>query len=240
MSKKKILFTGPNGRIGSQVMPMMRERYEVATFDLQPDADDPLAFQGDLQSIDALQEAMAGCEVVVHMAATSDEAPFEQLLPNNLVGAFNVLEAARLAGVKRVVFASTVQAIGYGLKRDGSDPFRADQLPRPGSVYGATKVWGEALGSLYHDKHKLEFIALRIGGFQPYDSDWLQKGIGKNIWLSPRDMFQLLWRAIETPGIGYAIVHGTSRVPLEEMSLQEARDLLGYEPEDDAEEYFAK
>ena len=249
MSRLKILFTGPSGRIGSQVVPPLRERYELATFDREADPNDPLAFAGDLgdaQSIEVLREAMAGCAAVVHMAATSDEAPFhEQLLPNNVAGTFNVLEAARQAGVKRVVYASSVQALGYSIRwrneaGEPAPPATADVLPRPGTVYGATKVWGEAIGRYYFDRHKIEFVALRIGAFQPYDSPWLSSGKAKNIWLSPRDMFQLLWRSIETPDGGYAIVHGTSRVPQEGMSLQEARDLLGYEPEDNADDFYSE
>lgn len=224
-------------------MPLLRERYEVATFDLKSDPDDPLSFQGDLQSIEPLRVAMDGCAAVVHMAATSDDAPFsDQILPNNIIGLYNVLEAARLAGVQRVVFASSVQAIGSAMKwREGeAKPFTADQMPLPGNAYGASKVWGEAMGHTYFGKHKLEFVAIRIGAFQPYDSDWLKEGRAKDIWLSPRDMFQLIWRSIETPDVGFAIVHGTSRVPNERMSLQEARDILGYEPEDNADDFFAK
>lgn len=222
---------------------MMRERYELATFDRESDPNDPLSFAGDLQSVEALQRAMEGCAAVVHMAATSDDAPFvEQVLPNNIIGMYNVLEAARLARVQRLVFASSVQAIGSGMKwQDKSTgPFTARMMPLPGNSYGASKVWGEAMGRTYFDKHKLEFVAIRIGAFQPYDSPWLKEGRAKDIWLSPRDMFQLLWRAIETPAVGYAIVHGTSRVPNERMSLREARELLGYEPEDNADDFFEK
>lgn len=243
MSRLRILFTGPGGRIGTQVVPLLRERYEVAAFDLHADPDDPLSFEGDLQSIEPLKAAMEGCSAVVHMAATSDDAPFvEQILPNNIIGFYNVLEAARQAGVKRVVFASSVQAIGSGMKwrEEGSKPFSADQMPLPSNAYGASKVWGEAMGRTFWDKHKQEFVAIRIGAFQPYDSDWLKEGRAKDIWLSPRDMFQLIWRSIETPDVGFAIVHGTSRVPRERMSLQEAHDILGYEPEDNADDYFQK
>ncbi len=243
MSLKRILFTGPSGRIGTHAVPLLREKYEVTTFDLKVDPDDALAFEGDLQSIEALQAAMQGCVAVVHMAATSDDAPFfEQILPNNIIGLYNVLEAARRAGVKRVIFASSVQAIGSALKwrAESAPPFSTDLMPLPGNAYGASKVWGEAMGRTYFDRHQQEFVAIRIGAFQPYDSDWLKKGHGKNIWLSPRDMFQLIWRAIETPAVGFAIVHGTSRVPNERMSLSEARELLGYEPEDNADDYFAK
>ena len=243
MSQKRILFTGPGGRVGRAVVPLLRERYEVATFDLEADASDPLSFAGDMQDIEVLKAAMANCVAVVHMAATSDDAPFpEPLVPNNVVGLYNVLEAARQAGVKRVVWASSVQAIGSAMRGrgEGAPPFSAEETPRPGNMYGVTKVWGETLGRYFFDKFEQEVVAIRIGAFQPYDSDWLKEGRAKDIWLSPRDAAQLFWRSIETPGVGFAIVHGTSRVPQERMSLQEARDILGYEPEDNADDFFAK
>jgi uronate dehydrogenase len=248
----KILWTGTTGRIGREIGPWMRERYDLRTFDLEPNPQSPQAFAGDMQDVQVLEKAMENCGAVVHLAATSDEAPFhDQLLPNNIVGTFNVLEAARLAGVGRVVFASSVQAVdgNMWLGRKPGTPreewgeqraVRATDVPRPGTVYGATKVWGETLGRMHYDRHGMEFVSLRIGAFQPYNSDWFKEGRARDIWLSPRDMFQLLWRAIETPNVGYAIVHGTSRVPHERMSLEEAREVLGYVPEDNAEDFFAK
>jgi uronate dehydrogenase len=239
MPLQRILFTGPSGRIGTPVVPLLRAKFEVATFDLHADPSDTLAFEGDLQSIEVLESAMQGCAAVVHMAATSDEAPFhDQLLPNNIVGTYNVLEAARKASVPRVVFASSIQAIGRGMEENV--PYTADILPRPSTVYGATKVWAETLGRWFFDRHQIEFVAIRIGAFQDYDSDWLKEGKAKDIWLSPRDMAQLITRAVETPNVGYAIVHGTSRVPCEKMSLSEARDILGYEPQDNADDYYQK
>ena len=83
-------------------------------------------------------------------------------------GVFNVLEAARLENVRRVVFASSIQAVGLN-GRGSSEATGVEMLPRPNSMYGATKVWGETLGRYYHDKYGLEFIALRLGAFEPYE-----------------------------------------------------------------------
>ena len=242
MSQLQVLATGTTGRVGSQITPLLRQRYKLRTYDLEanPDVEDAIA--GDIADFDALKNAMNGCHAVLHFAATSDEAPFmDELLPNNMVGVYNVLEAAHQSGVKRVVFASSVQAIGRNLhRRDESyAALQEDEVARPSSLYGATKVWGETLGRYYHDRHGLEFVALRIGAFQPYDSSWLQKDHCRDIWLSPRDMFQISWRAIETPDVGYAIVHATSQPPREVMSLDSARRILGYEPEDIADDFYA-
>lgn len=238
MSKLKVLLTGSLGRIGPHLTAPFSQQYDLRTYDLKADESQPDSFRGDLQDIEELKRAMTDCDVVVHLAATSDEAPFvEQLVPNNVVGVYNVFEAARQSGVRRIVFASTCQTCSFKWReREKVSPL---DPPRPSSLYGATKVLGEAMGRWFHDKHGLEFIAIRIGAFQPYDSEWLHKGWGKDIWLSPRDCVQLFSLAIEKPDVGYAIVNGTSRTVIERMSLDETRAVLGYEPQDDANDYFA-
>ena len=191
----------------------------------------PNSFVGDLSAIEPLRAAMRNAEVAVHLAAKSDEAPFvEELVPPNVIGVYNLLEAARLEGVRRVVFASSVQAVGRGM---GEAPLETDVLPRPSTLYGATKILAEAMGRFYHDKHGLEFIAIRIGAFEPYDSPKLSRRGFREIWLSPRDAVALFRAAIETSNVGYALVNGTSLTERERLSLRSAREILGYEPQDD-------
>lgn len=226
-----ILLTGPSGRVGPYLVADFETRYDLRTFDLVP-SERPRSFVGDLGSLEPLRAAMKGVDVVVHLAATSDEAPFlEQLVPNNIIGFYNVMEAARLEGVRRVVFASTVQAVG-GALRDAPAPVETD-VYRPNSLYGATKVFGEVVGRWYHDRHKIEFVAVRIGWFQSEDSARENGGSILNIWLSPNDLVSLFQKAIEVPDIGFAVVNGTSIAPRTVLSLQSARDVLGYEPQDD-------
>ncbi|MBV9851330.1 MAG: NAD(P)-dependent oxidoreductase [Armatimonadetes bacterium] len=225
-------MTGVHGRLGPHLVPPFRERYALRTLDRQESPDDPHCVLSDLQDRDVLRRAMAGVDVVVHLAATSDEAPFvENLVPNNVVGVYNVFEAAHEAGVRRIVFASSVHAV----TASGPDPpVRVSDPPRPITTYGVTKVFGETLGRYYHDRRGMEFVGIRIGAFQPYDSALLrQKPLMRDLWLSPRDAARLFVRAVETPQVGYALVFGTSRTSLERLSLQEAREVLGYEPEDD-------
>ena len=227
----KVLLTGPSGRMGPHLVGPFRERYELFTFDLQP-SNQPNSFVGDLSEIEPLRAAMRGVDVVVHLAATSDEAPFmEKLLEPNVIGVTNVLEAARLEKVRRVVFASSIQAVGLN-ERNSSEPTGVEMLPRPNSMYGVTKVWGETVGRYYHDKYKLEFIAIRLGAFEAYDSPNLTKRGYRAIWLSPRDAVGVFRAAIETDGIGYAIVNATSITLKEHLSLQPARELLGWEPQE--------
>ncbi len=232
MSKLKVLLTGGAGRVGRHLTPAFEECYDLRSFDARPvpGADDVI--NANLSDCGALRHAMCGIEVVVHLAATADEAPLDELVPNNIFGLHHVLEAAREAGVRRFIFASTCQTV-TAYPRDERTIEITDPVC-PSSIYGATKVFGEALGRFYHEKHGLEFIALRIGAFQPCDSRHLAKQTMRNLWLSPRDAIALFRRAIEQPEIGFAVVFGTSRAGHERLSLRSAREILGYEPQDDA------
>lgn len=231
--KLTVLVTGIGGRIGREVIGMLQDAYDLRTLDKSPVPFAPDTIVADLSDIEALRRAMQGVDVVLHLAATSDEAPFlEQLVPNNVVGLFNTYQAAQDAGVRRIVFASTVQTIGRYPQEHGT--IQITDLPRPNTMYGATKVFGEALGRYWHDDRKMEFVAIRIGWFQPYDSQDLQKGRGpRDIWLSPRDAFGIFRAAIERPGVGFALVFGTSKTEFERLSLAPAREQLGWEPQDD-------
>jgi NAD+ dependent glucose-6-phosphate dehydrogenase len=228
--KHSVLLTGPGGRIGPHILPTFHEQFELKILDRQPIEGEPETIVADLSSIETLTAAMQGCDTVVHLAATSDEAPFvEELVPNNVIGLFNVFEAARAAGVKRVVFASTVQAVSFyphEHKVENTD------LPRSVSLYGVTKAMGETMGRYYHDKHGLEFIAVRIGWFLDYEHTLLKEGRANAIWLSPRDAASFLARCVTVENIGYAIVHATSKTNFERLSLAPAREILGWEPED--------
>ncbi len=232
----KVLLTGPSGRLGPHLVGPFRDCYDLATFDLKP-APEPQSFVGDMSEIEPLRAAMRGVDVVVHLAATSDEAPFmEKLLDPNVIGVFNVLEAARLENVRRVVFASSIQAVGFN-RRGESGVMDVVSLPRPNSMYGVTKVWGETLGRYYHDKYGLEFIALRLGAFEEYDSPRLAYQGMRNIWLSPRDAVGVFRAAIEKEGIGYAIVNATSKTPEEQMELQPTLEILGWQPQEKPEDF---
>jgi uronate dehydrogenase len=230
--RPRVLLTGPGGRIGPHLLAPLRERFDLRLLDKDPLPDEPDMVVADLSDAAVLESAMQGCDAVIHLAATSDEAPFiEELVPNNVVGVYNVFEAARRAGVKRIVFASTVQTVARYPREhtvEVTDPVR------PVSLYGATKVMGEVMGRWYHDTHGLEFVGVRIAWFMPADAPmlrWHQEA--REHWLSPRDCAQLLSRAVETPGVGYALVFATSKTPRERLSLKTAREILGYEPQDD-------
>jgi len=233
----KVLVTGAAGFIGRTVVPVLRERHEVRTLDRQPNPADPAQLVADLTDAAALREACAGIDVVLHLAATNNDRPdfVKDVVPHNIGGTYNVLEAARQQQVRRVVFASSCQTVAH---YPGNVTVSVADPVRPKGPYGATKVFGEALGRAYHDNFGLEFIAIRLGAVLPYDMLQRDKLRMREIWLSPRDCVELLRRAVEKTGVGYAVVFGSSVMPFEHLSLREAREVLGFEPQDRWTDYF--
>ncbi len=235
MTKRAVLLTGAGGVIGRELTAGWGDRFDLRLLDRNPIEGRPDALVADLQDFEAMKRAMEGVETVVHLAAQPTDAPFvDVLVPNNVVGMYHALEAAHLAGVKRFVFASTVQAFDR-YPRDKT--VTETDLPRPITLYGATKALGETMGRWYRDKHGMEFIAVRIGWFMLYDCPYLmdRNNKGRAIWLSPRDAVGLFARAIEIDPLpdGYALVFATSKTNFERLSLTPAREILGYEPQDD-------
>ena len=230
MLPPKVLLTGPSGRIGPHLLAGLEPHYQLSTLDLQA-SPRPNSYIGNLNDAASLRRALRGVEVVAHLAATSDEAPFtEELLPNNIAGIYNLLEAAHQEGVRRVVFASSVQTVWDQFGRTDA-PIETD-VNAPCSLYGVSKIFGEVLGEWFHRYRNLEFVALRLGWFQENENlepgEWIN-----NVWLSPADSVRLFRCAIETPDIGFAIVNGTSKTPREILSLRSARELLNYQPCDE-------
>jgi len=227
-----VFLTGPSGRVGRVLVPAFRGRYNLKTLHRRPAPDDATAMLGDLSDRSRLTTLMAGCHVLVHLAAISREAPFaEEIVPANIIGVYNVFQAALEAGVRRIVYASSCHVGRFKTGRHIIDPANPYE---PETIYGVSKAFGEVLGRYYHDHHGLEFVAIRIGWLLPYDDPELRTREGKRrIWLSHRDGIALFRLAIEKPGVGFAIVSGTSITSQEILSLRSARASLGYEPQDD-------
>ena len=232
--KMKVLVTGAAGLVGGHLRTHWGDRYRLRLADIQP-VEDLAAHEEfmemDITDYDAFLAACQGVDAVVHLAADpSMEAEFYRtLLPLNIIGCYNGFEAAREAGCKRIVFASSINAIlGYG--REGG-PVRWDAPVYPVNVYGATKCFGEALGRVYAHQHGLSCIMVRIGGAawqQGPDGDPVRPEAG----ITARDQAQLFARCLEAPaGVDFKIVHGTSNHTQQWMDLEVSRE-LGYEPED--------
>lgn len=232
MSKLKVLLTGGGGRVGPHLVPRFQEWFALRNFDLKPVPGDPETRIGNIQDFAALKSAMDGIDVVVHLAATADEAPFlDELVPNNVIGLYNAFQAAHEAGVRRMVFASTCQTV---LSYPSDRTVQITDPVRPVTLYGATKVLGEAMGRYYHDHEGMEFVGVRIGWFLDYETPELKDSAShRALWLSPRDAAELFRRAIEQPDVGYALVFGTSITAIEWLSRASAREILGFEPQDD-------
>ena len=197
-------------------------------------------------------------ESVVHLAASaSPQADWPALLESNIIGARNVFEAARLAGVRRVVFASSTHAVAGHERTAAPDlyelgdarRFGTDLQPWPDSPYGASKVFGEALGRWYAGAHRLSVICLRIGWVwsasdeafmaRPAeemlsDEVRLRRRRSRAIWLSHRDCGRVFRAALGAPGVKWAVVYATSGNPRQIWDLEPARRLLGFEPLDRA------
>jgi uronate dehydrogenase len=231
-----ILLTGAAGEIGSRLRgPLRAATSELRLSDIAPleaEAANETVWPADLTDLDALCAAADGAEAVVHLGGVPEEAPFGELAAANLTGCFHAYEAARLAGVQRFVFASSNHATGYyeaGHRLVGEEPVRPDGL------YGASKVYGEALGRVYHHKFGLRVACLRIGSFQerPLDPRMLAT------WLSVEDAARLVLACLTSPRLQFEIVYGVSANTRSWWAAAPGRR-LGYEPQDDAEAFAAE
>ena len=230
----KLVLTGAAGRLGSILRePLSRLADTLITTDLADDVGDlypgEIYVKADLVDLDAIMALCEGADMVIHFGAIGNEAPFGDILRSNILGAYNVWEAAYYQGVRRVVYASSIHAVGMYLKRD----FIGTDAPhRPDTFYGLAKCFVEDLGSLYWDKRGLESIHLRILSASGEVTN--ARALGS--WLSDGDLVHLVERAIDTPTVGFTVVYGVSnndRVPVDNAKAS----FLGYRPQDNAEQF---
>ena len=249
---QRVLVTGSAGRLGrAAVRELIARGHHVIGFDrsLTPGLPSEQAVVASLADADALGRAMAGVECLIHLAAAPDDARFprgpapddgdnflSELVPNNLVGPYHVLEAARRAGVRRAVLASTGQVID-GHLRAGNVPVTAGLTPRPRYLYACTKVFLEAIGQVYAVQHGVTVLAARLG-WCPRDPGQVEEvrksRLGQDVYLSPGDAGRFFARAVEAGVLPpFAVVYVTSR-PAQSLryDLDPARKLVGYEPQD--------
>lgn len=229
----RILITGAAGAIGSALRAGLRGRYPLLRLsdlrDIAPAAPGEEIAPADLCDPAAVKAAMAGIDCVVHLGGIPREAPWPAILEANIIGTYHVFEAARECGVRRVVFASSNHAVGF---HRATKTIGIDVEPRPDSRYGVSKVYGEALGRLYADKHALSVACLRIGSFREKPEDARQL----STWISPRDMVQLVQRCIEAPDYRYLVLYGVSNNTRTRWRNPHAAR-IGYAPRDNAEDY---
>jgi NAD+ dependent glucose-6-phosphate dehydrogenase len=235
-ARKRVLITGAGGRIGGHLSSSLKDRYDLRlhyfhTFPEQPPVDDWI--RADIANFDQMAPAFEGIDAVVHMAGQpSTSASWEDVHEQNIVGTYNVLEAARQAGVRKVVFASTNHVMGM-YDRDQQWPVHTSMPVRPDSLYGVSKAFGENLGRHYADQFGLQVICLRIGWFLPHPHD----DFARWSWLSPRDCTQIVWKAIEAD-LGFGVFYAISGNGQRRWDITDTMVHLGYIPEDDGEEHF--
>jgi NAD(P)-dependent dehydrogenase (short-subunit alcohol dehydrogenase family) len=235
--RRRILVTGAAGRIGSYFAEHAHARYDLRLMvQAQAEAGEIQAFgevvTADLLDLDRMKEVCAGIDTVIHLAADpSPSAVWNDLLQANIVGAYNAFVAAKAAGCRRLIFASSIHAVsGYppDVQVKTSEPVN------PGDMYGVTKCFGEALGRYMAEQEGLSVIALRIGAFQPHESARAESGVSiLDAWVSQRDLHQLIERCVDVENLKFAIFHGLSNNRFKRLDISDARQLVGYDPQDD-------
>lgn len=241
--KSKILITGGCGKIGSHFAKHAADRYFIRVADRVPwdeERHGPLAVESrvaDLQNMEDCRKACEGMDMVIHLAADADpDADFHgSLLGNNIIATYNMFRAAKDAGCKRFIYASS----GHVASAYAPDvQIHSGMTVRPANIYGATKCFGEALGAYFAYTEGLSTIDLRIGAYTlPEDrKDFNLEEI--NAFLDPDDFNDLLTRCLETPNITFDIANAVSNNRYNRLDLSETRERFGYQPKADAFEIF--
>jgi uronate dehydrogenase len=232
-----ILITGAAGRIGAMLRPRLaRPGRTLRLLDIVPLTAGPgeEAITASVTDLAAMTAACQGAAAVIHLGAIATEAPWRRILEVNIDGTYAVFEAARRAGARRVIFASSNHAVGFSPRESFPVPDYA--FPAPDTYYGMSKAAGEALAALYHHRHGMDTICIRILTC----ADRPPNVRALSTWLSPDDAGRLFEASLSAPDPGFRVVYGVSANTRGGwVSLDEAR-LLGYEPRDDAEAYAAE
>ena len=230
---KKLVLTGAGGRLGSYLRePLSKMCDELVSTDWVEDIDTLYPgesyVKADLGSLEQMEAVLEDADMVVHFGAIGDEAAWDAILHSNIIGAYNVWEAAARKGLRRVVYASSIHAVGMYPKTQRIDT----EVPhRPDTYYGLAKCFAEDLGSLYWDKKGIESVHLRILSAAQVNNP---RSLGT--WLSYDDLIHLVERAITTPITGFSIVYGVSNNDRATVDNHKV-SFLGYRPKDNAEQF---
>ena len=225
---EKLLMTGAAGGLGQALRERLKANCwvlrlsDVKAFGVAgPGEEIVLADLADASAVDVM---VSGVDAIVHLGGISVEGPFAPILQANILGLYNLYEAARKNGVKRVVFASSNHVTGFYRQ---SETITADHPPRPDSLYGLSKAFGEDLSRLYFDRHGIETACVRIGSsfLEPKDRRMLAT------WLSYDDLHRLITACLTTPVLGHSIIFGMSDNAVTWWDNSRARH-IGFVPKD--------
>lgn len=228
--KSKILITGGNGRIGKLIIPILKKNFDITVFESvskKKTNNNNQIIYGDIKNQNDLQNAFSDVDILIHLAGIPDEDGFiEKLLPNNIEGTYNVFETAKNCGIKKIIFASTIQTVW---NYPNSIKINTKLPPRPFNLYSCTKIFGETLGRYYSDKFGISVVCLRIGYFLDHDHELLQDSEKSKMWCSPHDLCQIIEKSIDSK-IKYGIYFGISDNINSNYDISNAKEDLGYEP----------
>jgi uronate dehydrogenase len=234
MALPLVVLTGAAGKIGSRTRKFLRGKCHLRSSDIVEFGE---AEEGeevvrcDLSDIDATRALLQGAAAVVHLAGIPREAPIADIASANLTATWNLYQAAQEQGIRRVVFGSTNHVVGfYGPE----DRLGVDALPRPDTLYGASKVFGEAVARLQWDKHGIESVCLRIGSALEKPSS--QRHL--STWISYDDLNRLIWSSLTAERVGYTVAYGVSDNRQAWWSNDGASH-LGYVPLSKAQDFSA-
>lgn len=228
---RRVLITGAAGRIGSEMRRRLGRDYALRLSDvapMPPAGPNEEIVTSELADADAVARACEGMDAIIHLGGCPRESAWPEILPANIIGAFNLWEGARKAGVDRVLFASSNHVTGFYRRGDALDH---DSQPRPDGRYGLSKAFGEDLAQLYAYKHGVRGFMIRIGSFLPEPNN--ERCL--STWLSFADG-ERLFRTGLTADYLYEIVYGISRNKRAWYDNANAYR-LGYAPQDDSERY---
>lgn len=263
-SPKKVLVTGATGQIGYMTYKRLLEqpdRYDPYALDCKREPSERVPgswtleipddkFQlCDISDFEQVRQTIEGMDVVAHLAADPGDGDWESLLNNNIIGTYNIFEACREAGVRRIVAASSIM-VSQGHRE--SEPYRAmmerrhsdipddvqmmtpDIPAEPRGIYGSTKVWTESLARTYADRYEMSCICVRIG---QVERDRPRPPQGADIYVSQRDIVQIIERCINADdNLRFEIFYGMSNNDLRWVDIENARRKVGYVPQDRAED----
>ncbi|MBA3478651.1 MAG: NAD(P)-dependent oxidoreductase [Lautropia sp.] len=230
---QKLLLTGAAGGLGKVLRQRLKENCDLLRLsdvqELGSAADREEVMLADLGDAAAVDGIVRGVDAIVHLGGYSVEGPFEPILQANIIGAFNLYEAARRHGVKRVVFASSNHVTGFYRQGETID---ASHPPRPDGIYGLSKAFGEDLSRLYFDRYGIETACLRIGSSYPEPKDRRMLAT----WLSYGDLHRLVTACLTTPVLGHTIIFGMSDNAVTWWDNRLARH-VGYRPQDSSDAF---
>ncbi len=229
----KILLTGAAGALGKAMRKKLLLNCDFLRLsdrlDMDPASKGEEVVIADLADGNAVDAIVSGVEAIVHLGGISVEGPFEPILQSNIIGVYNLYEAARKYGVKRVIFASSNHVTGFYKQ---SETITADRPPRPDGNYGVSKAFGENLSRFYFDRYGIETACLRIGSSFPAPIDRRMLAT----WLSYNDLYRLIVASLSTPVLGHTIIYGMSDNSVSWWDNSQAKH-VGFVAEDSADEY---